>query len=282
MALALPRDSAALLPRPFRVTRVRRELADVWTLDLEASDGGGPVRFRPGQFTMVYVFGVGEVPISISGDPATPDVLVHTVRAVGTVTRAVCTAKKGDVLGVRGPYGEGWPVEAALGRDVVIMAGGLGLAPLRPLVHAVVARRGAFGRVALLIGRARRRRFCTRANWRTGARGSTLDVRATVDAGDPTWNGDVGVVTTLIRRTTFDPKTTTAFVCGPEVMMRFSAADLVHRGVPPELVFLSMERNMKCAVGVCGHCQFGSAFVCKDGPVFPFTRIETSLRIREI
>ena len=146
---------------------------------------------------MVYVFGIGEVPLSISGDPAKPDVLVHTVRAVGTVTRAVCAAKKDDVLGVRGPYGEGWPVEAALGRDVVIMAGGLGLAPLRPLVRAVVARRGAFGRVVLLIGaRTPASLLFSRelARWRARF---DLDVRATVDAGDPTWNGDVGVITTL-------------------------------------------------------------------------------------
>ena len=277
-----PRDSAALLPRPFRVMRVRRELSDVWTLDLEAADGEGSVTFRPGQFTMVYIFGIGEVPLSISGDPATPDVLVHTVRAVGAVTRAVCAAKKGDVLGVRGPFGEGWPVEAARGRDVVIMAGGLGLAPLRPLVRAIIAERSAFGRVVLLVGaRTPASLLFSRelAHWRARF---DLEVRATVDAGDPTWNGDVGVVTTLLPRATFDPATTTAFVCGPEVMMRFAAADLVHRGVPPELLFLSMERNMKCAVGVCGHCQFGPAFVCKDGPVFPYSRIETSLRIREV
>jgi NAD(P)H-flavin reductase len=278
----VPRDSAALLPRPFRVTRARRELVDVWTLELEASDGEGPVRFQPGQFTMIYVFGVGEVPLSISGDPAQPEVLVHTVRAVGAVTRAVCAAKKDDVLGVRGPYGEGWPLEAALGRDVVIMAGGLGLAPLRPLVRAVVARRGAFGRVVLLIGaRTPASLLFARelARWRARF---DLDVRATVDAGDPKWNGDVGVITTLIPRAPFGFATTTAFVCGPEVMMRFAAADLVLRGVPPDKVFLSMERNMKCAVGVCGHCQFGPAFVCKDGPVFSYAGIETSLRIREV
>jgi NAD(P)H-flavin reductase len=257
-------------------------LLDVWTLELEASDDEGPVRFRPGQFTMVYVFGIGEVPISISGDPAKPDALVHTVRAVGTVTRAVCAARKNDVLGVRGPYGTGWPVEAAFGRDVVIMAGGLGLAPLRPLVRAVVAQRGAFGRVVLLVGaRTPESLLFPRelARWRARF---DLDVRATVDNGDATWNGDVGVITTLIPRATFDPTATTAFVCGPEVMMRFAVADLIHRGVPPDLVFLSMERNMKCAVGVCGHCQFGPAFVCKDGPVFPYSRIETHLRTREI
>jgi len=282
MALALQRDSAALLPRPFRVARSRRELIDVWTLELEAPDGHDPVSFRPGQFTMVYAFGIGEVPISISGDPVKPDVLVHTVRAVGAVTRAVCAARKGDTLGVRGPYGEGWPVEAARGRDVVIMAGGLGLAPLRPLVRAVMAQRAAFGRVVLLVGaRTPASLLFSRelARWRARF---DLDVRATVDAGDSTWNGDVGVITTLLPRVTFDPAITTAFVCGPEVMMRFAAADLVHRGVPPDLVFLSMERNMKCAVGVCGHCQFGPAFVCKDGPVFPYSRIEASLRIREV
>jgi len=231
---------------------------------------------------MVYVFGIGEVPLSISGDPAKPDVLVHTVRAVGSVTRAVSAVRKDGVLGVRGPYGEGWPLESALGRDVVIMAGGLGLAPLRPLVHAIVARRGAFRRVVLLIGaRTPESLLFSRevARWRARF---DLDVRATVDAGDAKWNGHVGVITTLIPRATFDPETTTAFVCGPEVMMRFAAADLVHRGVPPNLVFLSMERNMKCAVGVCGHCQFGPTFVCKDGPVFPYSRIEASLRIREI
>jgi NAD(P)H-flavin reductase len=277
-----PLDSTVLLPRSFRVTRVRRELADVWTLELNALDGEDPVRFRPGQFTMVYVLGIGEVPLSISGDPATPEVLVHTVRAVGTVTRAVCAARKDDVLGVRGPFGEGWPVEGALGRDVVIMAGGLGLAPLRPLVRAIVAERGAFGRVVLLIGaRTPATLLFSREVSRWRAR-FDLDVRATVDAGDSTWNGDVGVITTLLPRATFDPASTTAFVCGPEVMMRFAAAALVHRGVPPQMVFLSMERNMKCAVGVCGHCQFGPAFVCKDGPVLSYSRIRDMLRIREL
>ena len=275
-------DSAALLPRPFRVTRITRELSDVRTLVLEAADNGGPIEFQPGQFTMVYAFGIGEVALSISGDPTTPDVLVHTVRAVGAVTRAICAARRGDMLGVRGPFGTAWPLEAALGRDVVIMAGGLGLAPLRPLVHAVVARRGAFGRVVILIGT---RTPATLLYAREAARWRThfdLDVRATVDAGDSSWHGEVGVITTLLPSVAFEPARTTAFICGPEVMMRFSAADLVHRGVPPASIFLSMERNMKCAVGVCGHCQFGPAFVCKDGPVFPFAQIERLLLIREI
>jgi NAD(P)H-flavin reductase len=275
-------DSAALLPRPFRVRQIRRELSDVRTLALEAADDAGPIGFRPGQFTMVYAFGIGEVPLSITGDPTTPDVLVHTVRAVGAVTRAICAARRGDMLGVRGPFGSPWPLEAALGRDIVIMAGGLGLAPIRPLVHAIVARRGAVGRVVILIGaRTPATLLYAREASRWRAR-FDLDVRATVDAGDSSWHGEVGVITSLLPRVAFEPARTTAFICGPEVMMRFSAADLAHRGVPPASIFLSMERNMKCAAGVCGHCQFGPAFVCKDGPVFPFARIETLLRIREV
>jgi NAD(P)H-flavin reductase len=264
------------------VTQTRRDLADVRTLTLEANDGADPIRFQPGQFTMVYAFGIGEAALSISGAPSTPDVLVHTVRSVGAVTRAICAARKGDVFGVRGPFGAPWPIEAAVGRDVVILAGGLGLAPLRPLVHAVMARRGVFGRVVILIGaRTPDTLLYAReaARWRAHF---DLDVRATVDAGDSTWNGEVGAITTLLPRVTFDPARTTAFVCGPEVMMRFSAADLVHRGVPSTAIFLSMERNMKCAVGVCGHCQFGPAFVCKDGPVFPFSRVDALLRVREV
>jgi NAD(P)H-flavin reductase len=231
---------------------------------------------------MVYAFGVGEVPLSISGDPATPEVLVHTVRAVGTVSATLCQAKKDAILGVRGPYGHGWPIDAGFGRDVVIMAGGLGLAPLRPLVRAVLAQRGAFGRVVVLIGARTPAALLFRhevTHWRGRF---DLEVRATVDAADASWIGDVGVITTLLPRATFDPATTTAFVCGPEVMMRFATADLVQRGVAPRTIFLSMERNMKCAVGVCGHCQFGPAFICKDGPVFPYSRIAADLRIREI
>jgi NAD(P)H-flavin reductase len=274
--------SATLLPRPFRVARTRRELRDVVTLHLVPGDEGAPLTFQPGQFTMVYAFGVGEAAISISGDPAEPDRLVHTVRAVGAVSTAICAAKERGVLGVRGPYGVCWPVESAEGHDVVIMAGGLGLAPLRPVVYAVIRRRQAFGRVVLLVGaRSPDTLLFTRELMRWRAR-FDLEVRTTVDAGDATWKGDIGVITTLLPRATFDPQNTTAFVCGPEVMMRFAAADLIARGVPADHVFVSMERNMKCAVRVCGHCQFGPDFVCADGPVFPYSRVEAGLRIREM
>lgn len=281
MVHPLPSDSAALLPRRFRVTRSTHELPDVRTLALRPADGGEPIRFAPGQFTMAYAFGIGEVPLSISGT-ATPDALALTVRDVGPVTRAICAARKGDVLGVRGPFGTAWPLETAVGRDVVLMAGGLGLAPLRPLVRAIAARRDAFRRVVVLVGtRTPDALLYARemSRWRNGA---DLDVRVTVDAADAAWHGEVGAITTLLPRVTFDPARASAFVCGPEVMMRVSAAALADRGVPASSIYLSMERNMKCAVGVCGHCMFGPAFVCKDGPVFPYSRVEALLRIREV
>jgi NAD(P)H-flavin reductase len=230
---------------------------------------------------MVYAFGVGEVPISVSGDPGRPDVLVHTIRAVGAVTKALAGARKGDTLGVRGPYGTPWPLEKARGKDVLIVAGGLGLAPLRPLVHAVLSDRKEFRRVSMLLGfRSPEEILFARELVRWKGR-FDLDVRLTVDRATPDWRGDVGVVTTLIPRACFDPADTVAFVCGPEVMMRFAAAEIRARGTAADAIHVSMERNMKCAVGICGHCQFGPEFVCKDGPAFPWSRVEKLLRVRE-
>jgi NAD(P)H-flavin reductase len=275
-------DAALLVPRPFRVRRTRRELADVWTLELDPADRGTPLAFRPGQFNMLYVFGVGEVPISISGDPAKPAPLVHTLRAVGAVTRALSSLRKGDTLGVRGPFGSSWPLEESRGKDVVFVAGGVGLAPLRPAIYALLAERKRFGRVAVLVGsRSPEDILFAREMERWRGR-FDLEVRVTVDRARPDWRGDVGVVPALVPRCTFDPARAVAFVCGPEVMMRFSAAELLARGVAPDSIFVSMERNMKCAVGVCGHCQFGPAFLCKDGPKFPWSRVESLLRIREV
>lgn len=275
----LPAVSSLTVPRPFLVRRVRKELADAWTLELESKDGAPRFSFAPGQFTMVYLFGVGEVPLSISGPS---ERLVHTVRAVGAVTRALCAVRAGAVLGIRGPYGNGWPLAACEGKDVVVVAGGMGLAPLRPVVYHLIAKRERFGKVVLLVGaRTPDDLLFAREleHWRSRF---DLEVRVTVDRADRSWKGDVGVVTTLIPRATFDPSKTIALACGPEVMMRFTIAELKHRGVTPDNTYLSMERNMKCAVGFCGHCQFGPTFICKDGPVFPLPRVESWLRIREV
>lgn len=279
--MADPALASPFLPEPYRIVRRRRETADTWTLELEPAAGGEPLGFAPGQFTMVYAFGAGEVPISISGDPTRPGRLVHTVRVAGATTRAICSLGRDGTLGVRGPYGTAWPVEQAVGGDVVIAAGGIGLAPLRPALYAALARREELGRVVLLYGGRSPDQLLYPAElerWRAAG----VDVHVTVDRADGEWRGPVGVVTTLIERAGFDPGRTTALVCGPEVMMRFSAAGLVRAGVGPERVYLSMERNMKCALGQCGRCQFGPVFVCGDGPVFSYAAIEPLLAVPEL
>jgi NAD(P)H-flavin reductase len=273
-----------MAPRPFRVRRITREIHDTVTLDIEPAAGAAAFSFAAGQFNMLYLFGLGEVPISISSDPAEPLVLAHTVRAVGPVTNALCRLRRGQVLGVRGPFGSGWPLLGAAGGDVVIVAGGIGLAPLRPVLYQLLAHRDQYGRIALLYGaRTPADLLYERdlARWRGRF---DVQIEATVDAAEAgaAWRGHVGVVTTLIPRAEFDPAETTALICGPEVMMRFTIADLQKRGLPADRIYLSMERNMKCAIGLCGHCQFGPTFVCKDGPVFRYDRIGPLLKVREI
>jgi NAD(P)H-flavin reductase len=270
-----------MIPRPFRVRRVTRELADTFTLTLEPAEGDA-LAFAPGQFNMLYAFGVGEVAISISGDATQEGPLLHTIRGVGAVSRALCAVRPGEALGVRGPYGAGWPVTAAEGSDVIVIAGGVGLAPLRPAIYHLIAHRERYGRVVVLCG-ARTPRDVLFARELERWRGRfDLEVLVTVDSASPQWRGAVGVVTTLIPRAGFDPAQSVALVCGPEVMMRFAAAELLKRGVPADALFLSMERNMKCAVGFCGHCQLGPTFVCKDGPVYRYRDLAPLLRIREL
>lgn len=271
----------AMMPAPYRVQRVRRETHDTFTLEI-APEGPSPSGFAPGQFNMLYVFGVGEVPISISSDPAFPAVLQHTTRMVGAVTRAMGRLKRGDMLGVRGPFGSAWPVEEAAGRDVVIVAGGIGLAPLRPALHRLVAGREHYGNIVLLYGARSPEDILYRRELERWRGKFDLEVQVTVDRAAGKWRGNVGVVTKLIGRAPFDPANALAMVCGPEVMMRFVMMELEKRGLPPERTFVSMERNMKCAVGFCGHCQYGPAFVCKDGPVFRFDRIASIFGREEI
>jgi len=275
MAAAEP-AAGPLTPRPARVLGRRRETRDSTTIWLEPI--GAP--WLPGQFNMLYAFGAGEVPISISGDPARPDRLVHTVRSVGLASAALCRLRRGQYAGVRGPFGSTWPLVEARGRDVLVVAGGLGLAPLRPVVYELCRHRRDYGRVALLYGaRTPPDLLFTREleRWR-----SRIDVMVTVDSAAPGWTGDVGVVGSLLSRAAFDPAGAVAMVCGPEVMMRFALADLRELGVPEPATWISMERNMHCAVGLCGHCQLGPAFVCRDGPVFRADAVAWALRVREV
>lgn len=270
-----------MIPRLYRALRVRRELNDVVTLDLSPVEGPPP-SFRPGQFNMLYVFGIGEVAISLSGDPTDDTKYVHTVRDVGSVSRAIASLAPGAMLGVRGPFGTAWPTESAKGADVVFVAGGLGLAPLRPAIYEVFANRAQYGRVVLLYGTRSPRDILYRREIERWRRRLDVEISVTVDHADTAWRGNVGVVPKLLRQATFDPANATAMVCGPEVMMRFTASALLETGVPHASIHLSMERNMKCAIGLCGHCQLGSAFICKDGPVMSFDRLASLLSMREL
>ncbi len=270
-----------MVPAPYQVRRLRRETRDTSTLELTPA-AGGALTFRAGQFNMVYVFGVGEVPVSLSGDPLRDAGITHTVRAVGAVTSALCHLRPGEVVGVRGPFGTSWPVEAAEGKDVVIVAGGIGLAPLRPVIYQLQARRERYGRIALLYGARAPRDLLYGTELLHWSSRFDLQVEVTVDSPVREWKGNVGVVTTLIPRAVFGPAETIAMVCGPEIMMRFAVAELQKARVPADAIYVSLERNMKCGVGLCGHCQFGPHFVCRQGPVFRFTEVEPLWQIREL
>ncbi len=273
-------------PRPFVVVRRWDETADTFSVELrpalgDGSEPSGAPAFRPGQFNMLYAFGAGEVPISISGDPADGERLIHTVRTVGAVTRLLSELRPGDAVGVRGPYGTGWPVDAAAGHDLIIIAGGIGLPPLRPVLYQVLAQRDRFGRVALLYGARSPEEMVFIDELRRWRSRLDLDVAITVDRATESWRGSVGFVTTLIARAPVDAADAVAMVCGPELMMRFAALGLVKKGVPEQQIYASLERNMKCGIGLCGHCQLGPSFVCRDGPVYPFTDVKGLLQVAE-
>ncbi len=267
-------------PSRYLVAARIEETYDTVTLLLRPVDD--PIQVpRPGQFTMLYAFGVGEVPVSVSGTGDPPgQVLVQTIRAVGAVTRALCAATPGDMIGVRGPFGTDWGVSGAAGRDMLIVAGGIGLAPLRPVLLAALAGR-ARGRVVLLAGaRSPADLVFTRELEAWRRRGA--DVRVTVDRGDADWDGRVGLVTGLIHDAIADPAATTAFVCGPEIMTRLVGQALVDAGIPARDIRVSLERNMRCGVALCGHCQLGPLLVCRDGPVVSYAEAAPLLAIREL
>jgi anaerobic sulfite reductase subunit B len=268
-----------MAPQPFTVSDRMQETADTWTLTLEPV-AGEPPAVAPGQFMMVYVFGIGEVPISVSGARDRPGPLVLTVRGVGAVTEAICASAPGAVLGIRGPFGTAWPIARSTGADVVVVAGGIGLAPLRPVLLRALERRGEYGSVALLYGARTPGDLLYGAELESWREGASVDV--TVDAADAGWRGKVGVVPKLVPAAPFDSLSAVAFVCGPEIMMRFSVQALVERGVHPERIHISLERNMRCGVGHCGHCQLGPTLICRDGPVYPYETAGPWLEVREL
>ncbi|HWA83492.1 MAG TPA: FAD/NAD(P)-binding protein [Fimbriimonadaceae bacterium] len=270
------------LPAFMIVDRIRRETADTFTIDLVEPDLAKTMAFLPGQFNMIGLPGIGEVPISISGDPESRRKIVHTIREVGEVTKALGKLKPGEQVMVRGPFGTSWPMEAAKGCDVILVAGGIGLAPLRPVIYSVMQNRSLYGRFVLLYG-ARTPEdvlFAKElAEWRSHF---DFDLQITVDRAPTTWRNNVGVVSRLIPKAPFDPVDTVAMVCGPEVMIRYSVQELERSGVSGESIYLSMERNMKCGVGLCGHCQLRGSFICLDGPVYSWEQMGRQMEIREL
>jgi len=271
-----------MVPRIVRVHKRTRDLPGTVTLELEPADDAPLPRYRPGQFTMMYVFGIGEIPVSVSGDASDASRLVQTVRAVGAVSEAITLLKPGDMLGLRGPFGTAWPTEELAGQDVVVVAGGLGLAPLRPSIYHLLANRPQFGKVVLLYGTRSPDEILYRRqleSWRTRL---DLQLEVTVDHAGGGWRGHVGVVTRLIPRLSIDVAHATGLVCGPEVMMRFAGGALQDIGMPEEAIWVSLERNMKCAVGLCGHCQFAGMFACKDGAVVRYDRVRHLMALKEV
>jgi len=267
--------------RPAVVLDVQRETPGVQTYAIELSEASDREEYsaRPGQFNMLYLPGVGEAAISLSRRFGLGEPLTHTVRAVGNVTRALDAAGEGFPLGVRGPFGSHWPIEKAFAKDLILVAGGIGLAPLRPVIDTAISKRETFGRVIVLIG-ARTPADLLYSKEYSAWEASGIEVQTTVDRAETDWTGQVGVVTLLLDRVGLvDTSRTILFACGPEVMMTYAIASVRRRGVPRENLWLSLERNMNCAIGHCGRCQFGPHFICKDGPVLRYDQVNDLMRV---
>jgi NAD(P)H-flavin reductase len=274
-------SDTATLPVPYRVTDRVVETHDAVTLTLRPV--GEPItQPAPGQFTMLYAPRVGEVAISVSDVSSDPTCFRQTVRDVGAVSRALHDTRPENVLGVRGPFGVGWDLGAADGKDVVVVAGGLGLAPLRPVVHTVLADRNSYGRLIVVVGARDPNEFLYRDELRRWSSDGALTLMLTVDRPVSGWSGSVGFVTESLTGLRLDPAATTAYVCGPEPMMRLSADVLIRKAVPPAAIQVSLERNMQCGIGLCGHCQLGPLLLCRDGPVVDYTTAAPLFRAKEL
>jgi len=272
-----------LSPYWAKVKEIVPETGDTTTywLELIDKDIQATYKFAAGQFNMLYLPGYGEAAISISSDPEKPDRIGHTIRFVGNVTHAISRLRVGQTVGLRGPFGTAWPVEDYKGYDIAIAAGGIGLAPLRPVIYQIINHREDYGKVVILYGaRTPSDLLYTRefADWEE----KDIQVMATVDRADESWNGQVGVIPMLFYKLRFDNENTAVFTCGPEIMMRFVVYEGLARRISHERIYLSMERNMKCGQGFCGHCQYGPYFICKDGPVYRFDQLEPYFNMEDI
>lgn len=269
-----------LLPEIYRVKANIHETSDIFTLVLSKRDGDTVPHFLPGQFNMLYLFGIGEIAISVSGHPNSTDVLAHTIRAVGYVTRGMQKLQEGDEITLRGPFGSSWPLSKK-GCDVLVIAGGVGLAPLRPALLYLADQRDHYKKITLLYG-ARTPQDILYKNELQEWERRGIEVKVSVDVADLSWKGKVGVVTALIEKNLGNPENTLALLCGPEIMLKFAIHELLRTKIEQQNIYLAMERNMQCAVGFCGHCQYGPYFLCKDGPVFSLNQVRSWLTIKEL
>ncbi|MBX3324874.1 MAG: FAD/NAD(P)-binding protein [Nitrospira sp.] len=263
------------LIHPATIIEKIREADDIHTYRLRLNDEETRrnFRFTAGQFNMVYLFGVGEVAISIVSDPEEPERLDHTIRSVGRVTSAIAQRQVGEALGIRGPFGKGWPLEEARGHDVVIVTGGLGCAPVVGAIEYIFRRREQYGSIKILHGVKMPQDLVYRDRFDAWRHVPDTEVLLTSDQPDKTWQYHIGVVTELFERVTLDPAKTVVLMCGPEIMMRLGVPILMRRGIPAAAIHVSLERHMECGIGLCGHCQMGPYFLCKDGPVMRCDRI---------
>ena len=272
-----------MTPAAFKIKKILWETEDVFTLELVPEDESiKEFSFKPGQFNMLYAFGVGESAISICSDSAKKKSILHTIHKVGYVTSELSKLKKGSIIGLRGPFGSFWPLEKSKGRDICIITGGIGLAPLRPALYYIFKHRKQFGKFTILYGARTPQDILYPVELEAWKKKYDVQIEVTVDRADSMWRGHIGVVTALLNYTTLDPEQTTAMVCGPEIMMKYAVDELKKHGVEEKEIYLSLERNMKCAVGFCGHCQYGPNFVCKDGPVFSFSHVTDVFEIKEL
>ncbi len=267
------------LPREAEIVGRTEESANTFSLHLRLTDGE-PYAFEPGQFNMLYLYGSGEVPISVVGESEEDATLTHTVRALGRITNGLARLKVGDRIGLRGPYGRGWPMQQAQDRDLVVVTGGLGCAPSVSIIHHVLQHRARYGHLSILQGVKHTDDLIWRSQYDAWAALPEVTVLLAADVAEPGWHGHVGLVTALFDQLSLRPEQTVAMLCGPEPMMRAAAEGLHGRGIAAEAIYLSMERNMHCALGHCGHCQMGGNFVCRDGPVFAWPAIRGLLGVR--
>lgn len=281
----MPEASAGMHPweiETVTIQSVRSEVPGVATYELAFQDDAAAESYRvaPGQFNMLYLPGAGEIAISVSDARQPRTSCGHTIRVAGNVTRSLATMRQGQTLGLRGPFGAGWPVAECTGRDVILVSGGIGLAPLRPMIHWLLDNRRRFGRLNLLYGARSPETLLYEPEYDEWTRRGMI-VQTTVDRSIQGWIGNVGVVTLILERLrSFDPRNTVLLCCGPEVMMKFTAITALNRGMKPQQIWLAMERNMQCAIGICGHCQFGPHFLCRDGPVFRYDQVSPYLDVK--